>query len=255
MKEYRQNNKDGSVNITWPRDVIFNAMVKNMEVRIEKSKSRFSHDISAVRKGMIYKIETLSFSLQGAEGVNYCIDYACVVSIEILHVESKASEPVDLEKEMWYLSPDAKHDDYHRIRARVDVDGVYPEGSIQPILNLLELSRGAALLVEAHNAAIEKLNERTIRQVCEDSGIPMTMTKDGIEVGDNAPVNILEAIKNNELTINKTEDDSETAVLKTGKPDRVILEYDIDKVTQRRIIIDGNSCVIEDLDWTVNHEE
>lgn len=38
----------------------------------------------------------------------------------------------------------------------------------------------AKRVVQLHNAVIEKLNERTIRQVCEDSGIPMKMTPDGI---------------------------------------------------------------------------
>lgn len=41
----------------------------------------------------------------------------------------------------------------------------------------------AEKIVQAHNAMVEKMNERTIRQVCEDSGIPIKMTKDGLEIG------------------------------------------------------------------------
>lgn len=95
------------------------------------------------------------------------------------------------------------------------------------ITNMLD-KESVERIVEAHNQVVEKLNE----------------------------TNILEAIKTCDLTIKKAGcgNGNDDAILKVGKPNRVILEYDIDKVTQRRIIMNDKSCVIEDMDRTVEDE-
>lgn len=222
MKEYRPTSKDGNVDIMWPKHelLLYNAMGRQSKIRVEVPlKVKGTYEVIEGRLGIC---QNSGFYI-AIESGDYSIEYAAVHSIEVLQPEPEQEE---LGEGMWHF-PQNAHTDFRRILEQRN-------GHLQSVLGC-KSRRGSdpEQIVDAHNAVIEKLNERTIRQVCEDSGIPIKMTGDGV------------------VEIEKADDGLHVhgfgTALKIAAPDRIVLEYGgYPDVSGRRIIIDGDGVEIID---------
>jgi len=112
-------------------------------------------------------------------GAKYTYDVQGGLAILYL-VEEREAELDPAPLGMWFLPPDAKHDDYGRIMTQAH-DGYSPDGRMVTVVGVLGGS-GAKLIVDEHNRIVKTLNERTAWQVLKDSGLKITMDKDGVQV-------------------------------------------------------------------------
>ncbi len=227
MKEYRPTEGD-CVDIMWPKYRLMEAAGENREVRIKVPVGDADHYV----EGKIGRFENSSFSIQSGD-----IQYAAVDWIEILPVESETESTEELTEGIWNARRAEDSEKYWVITERRNDDDIV-------IINRL-IGYNAISLADNHNAALKKLNDRTGWQVLKDTGIPITMTKDGIEVGERCEPDY-------RAGIHKVGGMLSVYGFKMPMPDRVVIEYgDNPEMTGRRIIIDDDKIEIIDsaIEW------
>lgn len=99
--------------------------------------------------------------------------------------------------------------------------------------DMFELS----LLVKAHNAAVKKLHETYAWRTLGGCDLSITMTRDGIEIGDTQKPDY-------EAGIQKAGDMLSVYGFEMAMPDRIILEYDMTDGSCKRVLLDDEQYAV-----------
>lgn len=166
MKEYRPNDDGNSVDMEWPKNRLMEAAGENREVRIKVPVG----DADYYVEGKIDRFDNSSFSIQSGD-----IKYAAVGWIEMLPVESETEAPEGLTEGMWNARRAEDIETYWVITERRNDNDI--------VITARMIGHTAIRLADAHNAALKKLKERTAWQVLKDADLPITISKDGFEIG------------------------------------------------------------------------
>lgn len=231
MKEYRPSDGDCG-NMIWPKDRLMEALRQECEVCIE-----FPTEMTRVydeHRGVILEIHANSFIFSMSDSIAQGVaPYSSVYSFEMIQAESKPPEPETLAAGMWDLPPMANNDFGQIVEQKV--------ARVLPVLIPGDREDNQARqIVDAHNAVVRRLHEINAWRALAECDLPIRMSKDGLEIGDNQKPDYGAGIQ-------KAGDMLSVYGFKMTMPDRIILEYGDDPdIVGRRIIITDDSVVIED---------